>query len=130
MEEQNIVEKEFNDSKKSLRFSIITLADWRENVEKVIQLIEECKEQWKETSGIKWIKTYFNVDYEDRKFKSLQYSPKKWEAIREEMRKGKVRAITIYKGCDEKTSKGNYIVFYIDELYNSGGICRNKERGK
>ena len=43
MEEQNIVEKEFNDSKKSLRFSIITLADWRENVEKVIQLIEECK---------------------------------------------------------------------------------------
>ena len=113
MEEQNIVEKEFNDSKKSLRFSIITLADWRENVEKVIQLIEECKEQWKETSGIKWIKTYFNVDYEDGKFKSLQYSPKKWEAIREEMRKGKVRAITIYKGCDEKTSKGRIILFFI-----------------
>ena len=77
MEEQNIVEKEFNDSKKSLRFSIITLADWRENVEKVIQLIEECKEQWKEASDIKWIKTHFNVDYEDRKFKSLQYSDRK-----------------------------------------------------
>ena len=110
---REVIEKEFNDSKKSLRFSIITLADWRENVEKVIQLIEECKEQWKEAPAIKWIKTYFHITYENGKLKELQYSPKKWESIREEIREGKVQSITIHKGCNEKTPKGRIILFFM-----------------